>query len=346
MKISRDARSQDVPWAQGTGAVFVSGKVDGNITVAVNILAGRFERLAGPVQNPGRLSRLFELERFTGRDKAIAQIDKAIAGRRRGYILIRGPAGVGKSTLAAWLVRSNQCPFHFPRLSGQGRNPERARRNIAAQLIGAWELFDLAPNDEFPPEADEPDWLVRVLEAAAAKRNLEHAKEDPGTERIPPIVVVVDGLDEAEPATSGRDTRIPFGLPRPDELPDGVFIIATCRFGTPLEWVGSDPNRYVTLRQKSDENMGDVRRYLGQLVSGQGADDAIVRLLGDAHVPTAAFVDTLERKSAGSWVYVRYVLDELRATQNAWDITRLEGLPEGLDTYYRQQLRGKYSEVL
>jgi WD40 repeat protein len=336
MKIStRNAGSRIVPWAQGTGAVYVSGEVGGNITV--NIRAGRFERLAGSLQNHAKLYDLFKLSRFTGRDKPIAKIEKAIAEQRRGYILIRGPAGIGKSTLAAQLVRSNQCPFHFPRISGA--NPERARKNIAAQLIVAWELFDLAPNDEFPPEADEPDWLVRVLDAAAAKRDLEHAKASPGADRVPPIVVVVDGLDEADTATPGRDTRIPFGLPRPDELPDGVFIIATCKFGAPLEWAGGSPGRHVILRQQSNENMRDVRRYLEQLVSGQTADNDIVRLLEDAHLPTAAFIDTMERKSEGSWVYIRYVLDELGDTQNAWDVTRLESLPEGLDTYYRQQLR-------
>ena len=92
-------------WAQGPGAVFVTGRVGGNITVTVTTERGRFERLASPVQNPGRLSRLYELDRFTGRDMAIAKINKALARQRRGYILIEGPAGVGKSTLVAQLVK-------------------------------------------------------------------------------------------------------------------------------------------------------------------------------------------------------------------------------------------------
>ena len=233
----------------------------------------------------------------------------------------------------------NQCAFHFSRLTGQGRSPERARRNLSAQLIAAWELFDLAPNDEFPPEADEPDWLVRVMEAAAAKRDVEHAASGPNNGSAPPLIVVVDGLDEAEPAAPGRDTRIPFGLPRPDELPDGVFIIATCKLGTPHEWAGSDPDRHIDLDQQSQENLADLRLYLERLASGPAADAAIVTLLKDARVAANVFVNTLERKSAGSWVYVRYILDELRSTQSGPDIKRLASLPDGLDTYYREQIR-------
>jgi hypothetical protein len=327
-------------WAQGAGSVFVSGKVGGNITVSVVTSAGRFERLAAAVQNPERLPVIFELNRFVGRQAALAAIDQVLARPGHGYILIKGAAGVGKSTLAAKLAAAHpgQCAFHFSRLSGTAKSPERARRNLAAQLIGAWELFDLAPGDEFPSDADEPRWLVDVIKAAAQKRDAKYPGPAAGGGSVPPLILIVDGLDEAEPATVGRNTDVPFGLPLPEELPDGVFIIGTCRLGVAHPWADSEEGRQVELHQSSRENLDDLRLYLDRLVSGPTADPALVAFLKDARVSARVFVKTLADKSDGSWVYLRYVIEDLRAATGDRTMERLRRLPAGLDRYYRQQL--------
>ncbi|MBV8995644.1 MAG: ATP-binding protein, partial [Pseudonocardiales bacterium] len=155
--------------------------------------------------------------RFTGRAALIAQIDAYIESHRSGYVLIRGEAGVGKSTLAAHLVWNRWCVHHFTRIEG-ACSPEQARRSIAAQLISAWDLAEgLGLEEDFPAVADRPDWLVKVLRAAAQRRD--------ELDKDLRVVLVIDGLDEADPPAPGRETGIPLGLPRPESLPDGVFVV-------------------------------------------------------------------------------------------------------------------------
>jgi hypothetical protein len=80
------------------------------------------------------LDRRLDLARFTGRDDLIKEVDAAVTGGGRGYVVIRGEAGVGKTALAAHLVWHRPCAYLFTWLPG-GRSPENARRSLAAQLI-------------------------------------------------------------------------------------------------------------------------------------------------------------------------------------------------------------------
>jgi hypothetical protein len=198
----------DRRWVLGPGAVGAR-TIKGPVTTEITVEGGVRDRLGDAIFDPSSLYEVLGLARFTGRTGLIAKIDAYLATHRSGYVLIRGEAGVGKSTLAAYLVWSRYCVHHFTRIEG-ARSPEQARRSIAAQLIGAWDLAgELGLKEDFPAVADRPDWLIKVLRAAARRRDDLH----PG---LP--LVVVDGLDEADPPAPGRDTGIPLGLPRPESL--------------------------------------------------------------------------------------------------------------------------------
>ena len=181
---------------------------------------------------------------FTGREWLFAHVDDFISRHRRGYLLIEGEAGVGKSTFALWLAHTRQYACHFTRLPG-GRTSSAASKNLAAQLITAVGLEEAVPRGVFPSEAAEPHWLQQLITTAAARQQAVR----PDT----PLVLVVDGLDQAEP-TIGT----PLGLP--SALPDGVFVIATMRTGTPVRWL----EEYATckLSSSAEENLDDLRRYL------------------------------------------------------------------------------------
>jgi hypothetical protein len=175
-------------------------------------VAGAFDRLRDAIFDPEPLREVLDLAHFTGREWVIREIDQYIATHDRGYVVVQAEAGVGKSALAAHLAFTRPCVYHFTRLEG-ARSPEQARRNLAAQLIGQWRLHDMAPGDAFPSGAGRPDSLLKVIRAAIAQRN--------ATGVMAPLVVVVDGLDEAESPAAGHDTGIPLGLPRPEHLPVG-----------------------------------------------------------------------------------------------------------------------------
>jgi hypothetical protein len=234
----------------------------------------------------------------------------------------------GKTALAAHLVWTRPCVHHFTRLEGASA-PEQARRSLAAQLIGAWQLTEqLAPGDSFPAVADRPDWLSKVLWAAADKRIQMKLTE--------PIVLVVDGLDEADPPAPGQDTGIPLGLPRPDHLPDGVFVLVTSRFGQPMTPL-HEPESWHTIEVDGEDNQTDMQRYLSDLVEGDRPLEALVGQLGANAVDTAWFVNTLAERCAGVWIYMRYVLDAILSGQRS--PANLDALPARLAGYYLEQIQ-------
>ncbi|MGH3781180.1 MAG: NACHT and WD repeat domain-containing protein, partial [Pseudonocardiaceae bacterium] len=310
----------------GPGGVWAR-TIRGSVTTAITVVGGVRDRLVDAIFDPSSLSEVLGLARFTGRVELIAKIDAYITTHRAGYVLIRGEAGVGKSTLAAYLVWSRYCVHHFTRIEG-ARSPEQARRSIAAQLIGRWDLAgELGLEDDFPTVADRPDWLIKTLRAAACRRN----DLDPGL----PLVLVVDGLDEADPPGPGRDTGIPLGLPRPESLPDGVFIVATSRYGPPLAVI-DDPDSWHTIDVDGADNRADLRRFLVEAVSGDHPLPDLVETLSRHGVDAAWFVDTLTGRCAGLWIYLRYVLDDIVADRRSpRDVARL---PDRLAGYYVEQI--------
>jgi len=296
--------------------------------VTVNVVPDRFDRLANWILDPVPLIRVLNLGRFTGREWLLGAVDRSISRMRRGYVLIQAEAGIGKSAFAARLVfdPTRPCVHHFTRLEG-GSSPEVARRSIAAQLVGWWDMAaQLCPGDQFPGEvADEPHWLVKVIDAAARKRDAT----SPGL----PLVIVVDGLDEAVASIPSRETGIPLGLPRPETLPDGVFFVVTSRFGVPLTAM-SDRRGWHTIPVAGSDNQDDMRRYLTDLFEGETANGALRDAVAAAGQPTSHILEALLAKSRGVWIYLTYVLDEI---ESGYPLT-VDRLPDGLVGYYLDQI--------
>lgn len=187
------------------------------------------------------------------------------------------------------------------------------------------------PYGQFPARADEPAWFLDVVTAAAARRNERYPQEP-----RPPLVLVVDGLDEAEPPTPGRDTGIPVGLPRPEHLPDGVFIVATTRFGTNLTQLRNFAY-WQTIPVVGADNLGDMRWFLADAIAGPHADQRLRGALDSRGVNGEEFLDTMVERCGGVWIYLRYVLDEIRAGRR--DPTDVATLPSGLIGYYLEQVQ-------
>ena len=141
-------------------------------------------------------------------------MDRFIAEHPCGYVFVEAEAGLGKTAFAAWLVKTRGYLSHFSRYSGGG-SVQVALANLSAQLIREFGLDDQAPGGMLPEWAQTPGGFESLLAAAA----------DRAHERGRSIVLVVDGLDEADAPADG----LPFGLP--SLLPDGVYVVATYRIG-------------------------------------------------------------------------------------------------------------------
>jgi AAA ATPase domain len=166
--------------------------------------------------------------RFTGREDLIGRIDKFVAhcaAGRGGYLVVEAEAGMGKSALATYLAFTRPWPTHVTRVADDP-SPEAARRNLAAELIGRWELDDAAPGGLLSAEHDSPAWFKTILEDAAHAARTRAADQSAVPE---PVVILVDGIDEAPAPVPGF---MPLGLPK--QLPPGVTVVLASRPVVPL----------------------------------------------------------------------------------------------------------------
>jgi hypothetical protein len=260
-------------------------------------------------------TRILE-EPFTGRDWMMQEIEQFIAGNDRGYIVIEADAGSGKTAFALWCSGRRDWPVHYSQYSSDARRTGSAVRNLAAQLIEEWDLTELAPDAALPANADWSSFLRQVLSSAAARRDAE-----PQTGDRRPIVLVVDGLDEAEDTAP---SSLPWGLP--DDMPQGVYIVATVRTGN-LRHRPQCPLHWCAWRDRTTQQTTDMRMFLDEEVPLNFA----VALV-EAGADSDQFIATLMERSGHNWLYLHHVLAEL--TAGTRQVTDVPDLPRGLAAYY------------
>lgn len=93
------------------------------------------------------------------------------------------------------------------------------------------------------------------------------------------------------------------------------------------------PTAVVRFGSLDTRNRRDIDEYLAR----EAADVVLAARLAEAGMDPAAFTAVLAERSGGVWVYLRYVLDELRIGLRRPD--EVPGLPAGLHSYYADQVR-------
>jgi hypothetical protein len=149
---------------------------------------------------------------FVGREEVRQALDRFLAGHRRGYFLVRGGPGQGKTAVACHLVREHGWLHHFVSRTGGRAEPRLILRSLIAQLSA-----------RVPAGVSLPDGvpeLTKALEDLLAGAAARHK----------PLVLVVDALDEL-PDAAGDE--LPF-LVR-EGLPEGVYVVVTSRPGDRLD---------------------------------------------------------------------------------------------------------------
>lgn len=296
----------------GVGATVVQA---GRDVITGDVFVGGTARLRDVWLDPAPVFDEVGVDGFVGREWLVAKVDRFLRSHDRGYVVVQAAAGLGKSALAAWLARDRGWPCHFTRRRN-GRATVVALRNLAAQLIGQYGLVEqFAPHGVVPETAGEPGWFDQVLRAAAAVARGEGRR----------LVIVVDGLDEAEHV----DGDLPLGLPV--ALPLGVFVVVTCRTGTDLAAL-RQPWEMLSIVAGDERNTADLRRFLTAVTT----EEPLASALAHAEVSVGRLVRQLVDRCRGVWVYARYVLDEVRFGLRA--PSDLDRLPADLAHYYAESL--------
>ena len=181
------------------------------------------------------------VKRFVGRVAVSEALDRFLARQSRGYFLIRGAPGQGKSAVACHLIKSRGWPHHLINRTGGRSDVRLILRSLIAQLVSRL--------DSDGPLPDSVPELAKAFEDLLARSTAKSSR----------LVLVIDALDELSEEV-GPDP--PFLVT--EGLPAKVYVIVTARPGDRLdrllEALHSTPHELYDLGPLEAHEVGAVLR--------------------------------------------------------------------------------------
>ena len=251
---------------------------------------------------------------FVGRAYLFAWIEKFIGKNSNGYLMIEADPGEGKSAFLAEYVRRSSC-ISFFNVRSQGLNtPSQFLNHICEQLIERYNL----PYATLPASAAENGaFLSQLLTKVSAQLA--------GGEKL---ILAVDALDEVDQPFSGANI-----LYLPPSIPEGVYFVLTKRREAEVPLFVQAPSSGIKFDDFREKGLDDIRLYIRQAIQRL----SLSQWISDHNMAADDFVETLARKSANNFMYLRYVLPEIgNGTYSDLDI---EELPVGLKAFYEDHWR-------
>lgn len=271
---------------------------------------------------------------------AVLRIREAVDRRSRGYTMIVGAAGAGKS----WLLSALQRPDAMGELAdrtlllplglGAGQSPVALAHVLDSQVRSQMDLVT-APLDLSSAESLRRG-MLRLFDVLT-----EHGRSDT-------VILALDGLDEVRASGLGDPSVLDF-IPHPSELPEGVHYVLSSRPGAELDPRVRDAlarlryecsahgDLWLTLALEDDpqEQRALVQRVAEARLSGAQRRHAphVVRASGDsplraAHLASLAALgatgDITDELISFSNLYGRY-LSSLRSRLGSRTHDRIHG---------------------
>lgn len=271
-------------------------------------------------------SRLIQdkTEGFVGRRWVFDAIGRFTREKPRGYFVVTGDPGIGKTALMAELVKRERFPHHFNVRQDGIQRPEQFLRNICAQLIVT---YGLEPTPLPSDATQSARFLSTLLEKAAARLQ-------PGEK----AALLVDALDETDLGLLSPGAN---ALYLPVRLPPGFFVIVSNRRGD-LPLRVECEQQTLEIGQDSPHNLEDIREYVEAHLPRAGIRTYLIA----QGLQDKAFVAEMVKRSEGNFMYLRHVLPEIESGDRQNE--PFTDLPEGLASYYEdhwRRMRSRDEEV-
>ncbi len=243
---------------------------------------------------------------FAGRETELNRIRTFLAHRSRGYIFVTGSSGYGKTALLANLIAQDRerYAWYFLNQNDNTHRPREFLRQMCEQMMAYYQM-PVQRNNDLPDQIDRLESLYSKL--------LRLPLIQPGK----PLVLVIDGLDEAEGDFLLKEQHKYF----PRELPKGKYIIFSARY-TGRNYLGE---------------MALLEREVLEIELEALAEDGIASLLRAASgegidwAQDPVLVSEVRRVSGGDPFYLQYLVQDIAMRRLSPDEITLR--PTGLDRY-------------
>ncbi|MDB9386780.1 AAA family ATPase [Microcystis aeruginosa] len=261
---------------------------------------------------------------FVGREYIYDQIDEYLKDESfpSGYIILKGEPGIGKTALMAKLVEDREWIHHF--VTEGTDSTESFLASICSQLIVKYEL----PYSKLPECQPEQRILTyrNFIDEDLLPQAIEKVKDNKEDNTV---VILVDALDEARRSPLDGELNI-LGLPK--ALPQGVFFIVTSREAEDQHFYVNN-NKRIDIKDDDKDNLKDVRLYVESYLNHSGVKKQIEKW----QVSDADFVEKITKKSEGNFMYLFYVMTDIKEQKLSEDIKdSIHDLPQGLNGYYNK----------
>lgn len=254
---------------------------------------------------------------FVGRAFLDARLATFMEQHDRGYFMLVGEPGIGKTAWAAHIVRKYQALHHFNSRAKGIIQSSKCLENLCVQLITRFQL----DRPYLPINAGGDGSLLNKLLNQTA--NLLNGGK---------LVIVIDALDEMLSSDVTRSSD----LFLPESLPKGAYIILTTR----PKWNGflcPEPVDVFELGDSTAVNEADIRSY----IMAYARVGRMPIRLGNGGLTVADLMEELTRKSEGNFMYLHHVLRDIEMTEIKEGEFKefLKKLPWGLKGYYEAHWR-------
>ena len=248
---------------------------------------------------------------FIERRFVLKEINRFLGEYSKGYFVLEGDPGVGKTVILAHYALSLKYPYvtYFNSPHDSTNSAKSFLYSVCTQLIQCYNLnYKVLPDNA----TRDGGFLGRLLGEVSNK--LGRSK----------LVFVVDALDEVDVSSQSPHSNV---LYLPEDLPTGVYFIVSKR----QKFLLLPRNHFLfDLMQPNAESVEDVKAYIHKKA---GKSPKIQSWIHAWNLSMEKFVTVIADTTENNFLYCRSLLNEIES--GTYSDRDLKDLPADLESYYQ-----------